>query len=194
MRRSPRLTRPGPIRRSWRDLNPWIHDDELCWLHTCLQGFKLLKCDTLPQNTKTVTAFRHKYFPLFSSTNLKYFLSEIIHTQENRSRGTHSAKSLISNFIKGLAYSKMMSCVDCKIVPQLSTRFWIPKLWHLVSKILWLFVTCLRDAKVQNAKRWSLRFRIPKLWHLVSKADEGDDHANRHKAKPHVEQGRDSTF
>ena len=159
MRRSPRLTRPGPIRRSWRDLNPWIHDDELCWLHTCLQGFKLLKCDTLPQNTKTVTAFRHKYFPLFSSTNLKYFLSEIIHTQENRSRGTHSAKSLISNFIKGLAYSKMMSCVDCKIVPQLSIRFWIPKLWHLVSKIL-----KLKHLVSEISKGWGL---IASLEHMA---------------------------
>ena len=32
---------------------------------------------------------------------LKYFLSETIHAQENGSRGTHFAKFLISNFLKG---------------------------------------------------------------------------------------------
>ena len=36
---------------------------------------------------------------------LKYFLSETIHVQENGSRGTHFAKFLISNFLKGLTYS-----------------------------------------------------------------------------------------
>ena len=38
---------------------------------------------------------------------LIYFLSETIHPQENRSRGTHFAKFLISNFLKGLTYSAM---------------------------------------------------------------------------------------
>ena len=38
---------------------------------------------------------------------LKYFLSETIHAQENGSRGTHFAKFLISNFLKGLTYSAM---------------------------------------------------------------------------------------
>ena len=36
---------------------------------------------------------------------LKYFLSETIYAQENGSRGTHFAKFLISNFLKGLTYS-----------------------------------------------------------------------------------------
>ena len=35
---------------------------------------------------------------------LKYFLSETIH---NGSRGTHFAKFLISNFLKGLTYSAL---------------------------------------------------------------------------------------
>ena len=38
---------------------------------------------------------------------LKYFLSETMHAQENGSRGTHFAKFLISNFLKGLTYSAM---------------------------------------------------------------------------------------
>ena len=33
--------------------------------------------------------------------SLKYFLSETIQAQENGSRGTHFAKFLISNFLKG---------------------------------------------------------------------------------------------
>ena len=37
----------------------------------------------------------------------KYFLSETIHAQENGSRGTHFAKFLISNFLKGLTYSAL---------------------------------------------------------------------------------------
>ena len=36
---------------------------------------------------------------------LRYFLSETIQAQENGSRGTHFAKFLISNFLKGLTYS-----------------------------------------------------------------------------------------
>ena len=36
---------------------------------------------------------------------LRYFLSGIIQAQENESRGTHFAKFLISNFLKGLTYS-----------------------------------------------------------------------------------------
>ena len=35
----------------------------------------------------------------------KFFLSETIHAQENGSRGPHFAKSLNSNFLKGLTYS-----------------------------------------------------------------------------------------
>ena len=46
-------------------------------------------------------------FPARISNILKYFLSETIHAQENGSRGTHFAKSLISNFLKGLSYSAM---------------------------------------------------------------------------------------
>ena len=38
---------------------------------------------------------------------LKYFLSETIHAKENGSRGTHFAKFLISNFLKGLTYSAL---------------------------------------------------------------------------------------
>ena len=36
---------------------------------------------------------------------LRYFLSETIQAQENGRRGTHFAKFLISNFLKGLTYS-----------------------------------------------------------------------------------------
>ena len=49
-------------------------------------------------------------FHYFPSKNLKYsqiFLSETIHAQENGSRGPHFAKSLNSNFLKGLTYSAM---------------------------------------------------------------------------------------
>ena len=49
-------------------------------------------------------------FHYFPSKNLKYsqiFLSETIHAQENGSRGPHFAKSLNSNFFKGLTYSAM---------------------------------------------------------------------------------------
>ena len=38
-----------------------------------------------------------------------YFLSETIQAQENGRRGTHFAKFLISNFLKGLTYSAMAS-------------------------------------------------------------------------------------
>ena len=41
------------------------------------------------------------------SNILKYFLSETIHAQENGSWGTHFAKSLVSNFLKGLTYSAL---------------------------------------------------------------------------------------
>ena len=39
------------------------------------------------------------------SNILKYFLSKTIHAQENVSRGTHFAKFLISNSLKGLTYT-----------------------------------------------------------------------------------------
>ena len=48
-------------------------------------------------------------FHYFPSKNLKYsqiFLSETIHAQESGSRGPHFAKSLNSNFLKGLTYSE----------------------------------------------------------------------------------------
>ena len=50
-------------------------------------------------------------FHYFPSKNLKYsqiFLSETIHAQENGSRGPHFAKSLNSNFLKGLTYSALV--------------------------------------------------------------------------------------
>ena len=50
-------------------------------------------------------------FHYFPSKNLKYsqiFLSETIHAQENGSRGPHFAKSLNSNFLKGLTYSAVV--------------------------------------------------------------------------------------
>ena len=49
---------------------------------------------------------------------LKYFLSETIH---NGGRGTHFAKFLISNFLKGLSYSTMNNNKDCR-VGQLTTK------------------------------------------------------------------------
>ena len=47
--------------------------------------------------------------PTNGSQVLKYFLSETIH---NGGRGTHFAKFLISNFLKGLTYS--VQCVIYK--------------------------------------------------------------------------------
>ena len=41
--------------------------------------------------------------------NLKYFLSETIQAKENGSRGTHYAKFLISNLLKGRA-SPIVQC------------------------------------------------------------------------------------
>ena len=46
-------------------------------------------------------------FQALISKILKYFLSETIQAQENESKGTHFAKFLISNFLKGLTYSAM---------------------------------------------------------------------------------------
>ena len=51
-------------------------------------------------------------FHYFACKNLKYsqiFLSETIHAQENGSRGPHFAKSLNSNFLKGLTYSALFA-------------------------------------------------------------------------------------
>ena len=39
---------------------------------------------------------------------LRYLLSETIQAQENGSRGTHFAKFLISNFLKGLTFSALV--------------------------------------------------------------------------------------
>ena len=55
-------------------------------------------------------------FHYFPSKNLKYsqiFLSETIHAQENGSRGPHFAKSLNSNFLKGLTYSALQKVEIC---------------------------------------------------------------------------------
>ena len=38
---------------------------------------------------------------------LKYFLSETIQAQENGSRGTYFAKTLISNFLKSVTYGAL---------------------------------------------------------------------------------------
>ena len=46
--------------------------------------------------------------PTNSGLGLKYFLSETIHAHENGSRGTHFAKFLISNFLKGFTYSALL--------------------------------------------------------------------------------------
>ena len=54
---------------------------------------------------------------------LKYFLSETIHAQENGSRGPHFAKSLNSNFLKGLTYSALIDNVCVSIfVPGVSAH------------------------------------------------------------------------
>ena len=52
------------------------------------------------------------------SNILKYFLSETIHAQENGSWGTYFAKSLISNFLKGLNYSAVSNLVEPSIQNQ----------------------------------------------------------------------------
>ena len=44
------------------------------------------------------------------------FLSETIRAQENGSRGPHFAKSLNSNFLKGLTYSAMLPVTDVTII------------------------------------------------------------------------------
>ena len=64
---------------------------------------------------------KNKYFPLFSQQKSQIFLSETIHAQENGSRGPHFAKSLNSNFLKGLTYSAMV-------------RSGLRKIWQNVSK------------------------------------------------------------
>ena len=72
------------------------------------------------ENENFITAAIHRenwyfkktnIFHYFPSKNLKYsqiFLSETIHAQENGSRGPHFAKSLNSNFLKGLTYSAVV--------------------------------------------------------------------------------------
>ena len=62
-------------------------------------------------------------FHYFPSENLKYsqiFLSETIHAQENGSRGPHFAKSLNSNFLKGLTYSALIGCASAATIIRLS--------------------------------------------------------------------------
>ena len=57
-------------------------------------------------------------FHYFPSKNLKYsqiFLSETIHAQENGSRGPHFAKSLNSNFLKGLTYSALLLSLSLEV-------------------------------------------------------------------------------
>ena len=69
-------------------------------LHLSRQPF-IVKIDILKKQIFSTT------FPARISNILKYFLSETIHAQENGSRGTHFAKSLNSNFLKGLTYSAL---------------------------------------------------------------------------------------
>ena len=76
------------------------------------------------ENENFITAAIHRenwyfkktnIFHYFPSKNLKYsqiFLSETIHAQENGSRGPHFAKSLNSNFLKGLTYSALSSVLQ----------------------------------------------------------------------------------
>ena len=82
------------------------------------------------ENENFITAAIHRenwyfkktnIFHYFPSKNLKYsqiFLSETIHAQENGSRGPHFAKSLNSNFLKGLTYSAMIpwTPTNCLVV------------------------------------------------------------------------------
>ena len=68
-------------------------------------------------------------FHYFPSKNLKYsqiFLSETIHAQENGSRGPHFAKSLNSNFLKGLTYSALLKQLLSKRLLFLHNHSW----WH----------------------------------------------------------------
>ena len=77
------------------------------------------------ENENFITAAIHRenwyfkktnIFHYFPSKNLKYsqiFLSETIHAQENGSRGPHFAKSLNSNFLKGLTYSAVAQAHLC---------------------------------------------------------------------------------
>ena len=62
---------------------------------------------------------------------LKYFLSETIYAQENGSRGTHFAKFLISNFLKGLTYSALYHITG-------SIEKWI--WWYSYSRFFWVVV------------------------------------------------------
>ena len=69
-------------------------------------------------------------FHYFPSKNLKYsqiFLSETIHAQENGSRGPHFAKSLNSNFLKGLTYSAVALYIGQKWFP----RPYFPLIWGM---------------------------------------------------------------
>ena len=73
--------------------------------------------------------------PTNGSPVLKYFLSETIHAQENGSWGTHFAKSLNSNFLKGLTYSAMNeNLLPIKSRCGLRTETRVPKCFKLDSK------------------------------------------------------------
>ena len=80
-------------------------------------------------------------FHYFPSKNLKYsqiFLSETIHAQENGSRGPHFAKSLNSNFLKGLTYSALTHSV------MFSRLDWCdPGVWRCLLKTCWGCYCCL---------------------------------------------------
>ena len=71
----------------------------------------MLKLGSMRSDQSQSSTLGHK---TNSSPGLKYFLSENIHDQENGSRGTHFAKFLISNFLKGLTYSGSGLWYTCK--------------------------------------------------------------------------------
>ena len=78
-------------------------------------------------------------FGVFGGTVLKYFLSETIYAQENGSRGTHFAKFLISNFLKGLTYSALEErplpvCKQSGCLPVACSSYFNPVLIENKSK------------------------------------------------------------
>ena len=62
---------------------------------------------------------------------LKYFLSETIDAQENGSRGTHFAKFLISDFLRGLTYSAVYHDERWSLPGEFRFPTWLCIVWKL---------------------------------------------------------------
>ena len=93
---------------------------------------------------------------------LRYFLSETIQAQENGSRGTHVAKFLISNFLKGLTYSAMADSLPTIII---ADRFppWLE--FVLVGRKLWVII--VKMALMMMVVRMTLKMIVARITKLT---------------------------